>query len=169
MHGFKNSFAQVFSLKSRSTISNICSCMFTNLLPTPTALPPFFDIQIWILCQFVKKIHSPRPPPPPPPPTPPPPPKKKNQIWILCQLVKKRFTYPLPQHCPLPTQNIFFLFFSDLDSLSKLFIPPLPPTPTSPTPRIFFFQIWILCQFVKKKNKNKKKNSPPPTPLKEII
>ena len=29
MHGFQNSFAQVFSLKSRSAIWNICSCTYT--------------------------------------------------------------------------------------------------------------------------------------------
>ena len=29
MHGFQNNFAQVFFLKSRSTICNMCSCTYT--------------------------------------------------------------------------------------------------------------------------------------------
>ena len=38
MHEFQNNFAQVFSLKSKSAIWNICSCTYTY--SPPTFIPP---------------------------------------------------------------------------------------------------------------------------------
>ena len=133
--------------------------MFTYPQP-PT--PNFF--QMWrILCQFVKK-KSPYPflSQPPAPPAPP-----INIISDLDSLTKK-FTNqlsspPLPPPPP-PTHThththkkgfgLFAMFcpprapFSELDSLSKKFTSPLPPLPAKQ--KVFFLQIWILCQFVKK-------------------
>ena len=158
MHGFKNSFAQVFSLKSRSTISNICSCMFTNLLPTPTALPPFFDIQIWILCQFVKKIHS----PPPPPPHPPPPPQKKKSDLDSLSISQKKIHLPPPPALPLTHPKHFFSLFFRFGFFVKTVHSPSPPTPTSPPPEFFFFRFGFFANLLKKKTKTKKKTPPPP-------
>ena len=107
MHGFQNSFAQVFSLKCRTAIWNICSCSYTY--PPPSPPPPQkkkkkkkkIFCQIRIAGQFIEK--EPHTPPPNTPPN-------FFSVQIICQLdsVLVIFFFKLTKN---PAGFFVFFFF----------------------------------------------------------
>ena len=127
---------------SRSAISNICSCTFTNPPPSiRTPPPPFYSrFVLFAICQ---KIHLPRSPQPPSLTFA----QKKSDLNSLpanfSKKIKCTYPPPPPPHHPTPPTPPIFFFRSG--SVPDKFTYTLPPLPLHPPSKKIFFQIWVLC------------------------